>query len=271
MNAAVKKSMKTCIENQQNRCLFVSVNDDGKLIIKGDHISFLNLEEDEATKEALKKILVDIPEESDTSYNFGGLLTYAENDDISFPKMFAKMNSKQWKGGKIATTLSQYMGILGFGLNSMRTYGRDIDKPVWWPRKPKWKNFRNPSKASKEECTVIIKSLLEHYSIDPTIHYVDYPEDEDDSSSDSTESSDTADRAALVADAEMCDYQDQEGFEDDGQDQGDGEEVDVNLNNSMENYVDNVDDEFQQFEEEETTRRNYVMIKKPAAKRKRKE
>ena len=48
----------------------------------------MNLEEDEDTQEALKRILTTIPEESDTSYNFGGHLTYAENSELEFPKMF---------------------------------------------------------------------------------------------------------------------------------------------------------------------------------------
>ena len=80
----------------------VTVGEDGKLQIKGDHISFLNLEEDEDTQEALKRMLTTIPEESDTIYNFGGQLTYAETSDLEFPKMFAKIDTKNWKGANVA-------------------------------------------------------------------------------------------------------------------------------------------------------------------------
>ena len=71
--------------------------------------------------------------------------------------------------------------------------GNKEDKPAWWPRRPKWKHFRGPSRASKEETTILIRLLLEHYNVDPDIHYVGYPEEEDDSSSE--ESSDEDDDA----------------------------------------------------------------------------
>ena len=44
---------------------------------------------------------------------------------------------------------------------SILPFGKAEDKPAWWPKKPKWKKFRNPSKASKEECTLLITLFLE--------------------------------------------------------------------------------------------------------------
>ena len=42
----------------------------------------------------------------------------------------------------------------------------------------KWRKFRNLSKASNEDCTLLITLLLEHYGIDAKIQYVHYPEEE---------------------------------------------------------------------------------------------
>ena len=104
--------------------------------------------------------------------------------------MFAKMGGNKWKGGEITKTLSKYISLLGFGKNSTKVYGKAEDKPAWWPKIPKWKEFRAPSKASKDECTLLIKLLLEHYSLDPSIYYMNYPDEEmEDGSSESSDSS----------------------------------------------------------------------------------
>ena len=53
----------------------------------------------------------------------------------------------------------------------------------------KSQNGRN-SKSTMDECTLLIKLLLEHYSLDPSINYVKYPDKEmEDSSSDPSDSS----------------------------------------------------------------------------------
>ena len=140
-------------------------------------------------KEGLKQILNEMPEEDDASYNFGGsVLTYTESQHLEFPKMFAKLGGRNWKGGEIAKIFSRYFALLDFGQNATKTYGKAEDKPVWWPRRPKWKKFKSPSKASKEECTLLIQLLLEHFGIDANTYYVNYPDEEgdNDSSSDSS-------------------------------------------------------------------------------------
>ena len=47
-----------------------------------------------------------------------------------------------------------------------------------WPKRPKWKKFRCPSKVSKDECTKLIQRLIEHYGVDASKHYIGYPEGE---------------------------------------------------------------------------------------------
>ena len=101
----------------------------------------------------------------------GGRLAYVESKNFDFPKMFAKIGGKSWKGGEIAETLSKYFSLQDFGLNAGKTYGKKEDKPLWWSRRLKWKKFRCPSKAGKDECTAMIRLLLEHCGIDPSIHY----------------------------------------------------------------------------------------------------
>ena len=262
MNAA-KKSLQKFVDKEQKRVIMVTVGEDGKLQIKGDHISFLNLEEDADTQEALKRILTTIPEESDTSYNFGGHLTYAENSDLEFPKMFAKIDTNNWKGANVAKTLSKYFTLLGFGTNNMKTYGKEEHKPVWWPRKPRWSEFINPSKSSKAECTFIIKQLLEYYGIDPAIHYVNYPDEEfSDSGSEASHSN-----ADPLGDDDT-DLNNSFPRQD--------EEDDEDVNNSFPRPDEaDIEEEFRRFEEEqlreqprEKPRKNYVLLSRSAKKRK---
>jgi hypothetical protein len=79
--------------------------------------------------------------------------------DVFFNMIF-EIGGRGWKGGDIAKTLSEYLKILGFGRNAPKAYGKAEDKPSWWPKKPEWKDFRFPSKSTKEECTRLITGLL---------------------------------------------------------------------------------------------------------------
>ena len=119
---AVKKALKNVIDHEQKRSLLVSLSHDQELVIKGDNVSVSNLEQNETVKDALKTILTEMAEEDETSYNFGGQLTFSETDILDFPKMFAKMGGKKWKGGEIAKTLAKYFSLLGFGKNSTKTW-----------------------------------------------------------------------------------------------------------------------------------------------------
>ena len=46
--------------------------------------------------------------------------------------------------------------------------------------------FHKSIKVSNNDCTYIIKLLLEHYGIDPEIHYVNFPDEESEESSESS-------------------------------------------------------------------------------------
>ena len=150
----------------------------------------------------------------------------------------------------IAKILSTYMTLLGFGLNSKLAYGNKEDKPAWWPRRPKWKYFRGPSRASKEESTNLIRLLLEYYNVDPDIHYVGYPEEEDDSSSEESSDDDDAQNDAR-----------EDGEQDD--------EVQLNVDHDV-GRMENFEEEYERFQERELhtnnnrkknkVRRNYVNI-----------
>ena len=84
---AVKKALRNVIDREQKRSLLVTLSHDQELIIKGDNVSVSNLEENETMKNALKTILTEMTEEDETSYNFGGQLTFAETDILDFPKL----------------------------------------------------------------------------------------------------------------------------------------------------------------------------------------
>ena len=64
-------------------------------------------------------------------------MAYVESKSFDFPKMFAKIGGKNWKGGEISKTLSKHFSLLDFGLNAGKTYGKREGKPVWLPRRPK--------------------------------------------------------------------------------------------------------------------------------------
>ena len=185
---STKKAIKSLIDKEQKRVLLLTINHNDELVVNGDNLSCDSLRTSDALKQALKTVLKEEPEEEDASYNFDNRLVFKEDAKADFPKLFAKIGGKRWKGGDIAKTLSEYLKILGFGRNAPKAYGKDEDKPSWWPKKPKWKDFRCPSKSTKEECTKLITRLLKSYNIDPDIYYVDYPSEEDDSSSDSSSS-----------------------------------------------------------------------------------
>ena len=127
-------------------------------------MSVSNLEQNKAVKDALKSILTEVVEEDETSFNFGGQLTFSETDILYFHKMFAML-------------LAKYFSRLDFGKNAIKTYVNADNKPAWWPKIPKWKEFRSPSKATKDECTLLVVLLPEHYIKDPSIYYMNYPDD----------------------------------------------------------------------------------------------
>ena len=135
------------------------------------------------------------------------------------------------EGWEITKTWSEYLRILRFGRNAAKAYGRTEDKPSWWPKKPKWINFRCPSKSSKEECTKLIRRLLQGHSIDPETYYVDYPNEEDESS-DSSSSEESVDQNNGKIDYEDDDednvLEDCQG-EDEERDFVDDEERDVDV------------------------------------------
>ena len=49
--------------------------------------------------------------------------------ETEFPKLFAKIDGKRWKVAEIPKALSTFMKILGSGLNSPKSYGKQEDKP----------------------------------------------------------------------------------------------------------------------------------------------
>ena len=82
-------------------------------------MSVSNLEQNETVKDALKTILTEMAEEYETSYNFGGQLTFSETDILDFPRMFAKMGGKKWKSSKDECTLlsiQTFPGLYGSAL-----------------------------------------------------------------------------------------------------------------------------------------------------------
>ena len=49
-------------------------------------MSVSNLEQNKTVKDALKSIVTEVVEEDETSFNFGGQLTFSETDILDLPK-----------------------------------------------------------------------------------------------------------------------------------------------------------------------------------------
>ena len=75
--------------------------------------------------------------------NFWGQLTFSETDTFDFPKNFAQIGGEKCKGGEIAKILEKCLSRLSFGLNASNTYGTAEDKPIWWPKRAKKKDFKS--------------------------------------------------------------------------------------------------------------------------------
>ena len=190
---SIKKAISSLIEQEQKRVLLLTLNHDDELVVNGDNVSFAQLEESDVLRQALKTVLKDEPEEDDASYHFDDRLVFREDQKTEFPKLFAKIGGKRWRRADISKALSGYMKILGFGLNAPKAYGREADKPEWWPKKPKWKNFRCPSKSSKDECTKLIRRLLQSNGLEADNYYVNFPDEEEQETSSDSSSEEDAD------------------------------------------------------------------------------
>ena len=115
----------------------VTSSHDDELVFKGDNVSLGYVEMRGMAKEVLKVALKNQKEENDTLYNFGRHLVYDESRNLDFPKMFAKIGGRKWKGGEFTKTLSKYFALLDFGLNAPKRYGKAEDKTGWRPKRPK--------------------------------------------------------------------------------------------------------------------------------------
>lgn len=115
---STKRAIKSLIDKEQKRVVLLTLNHDDELVVNGDNVSCAKLEDSDVLRQALKTVLKDEPEEDDASYNFDDRLFFKEDPKAEFPKLFAKIGGKRWKGGEIAKSLSAYLKILGFGLNA---------------------------------------------------------------------------------------------------------------------------------------------------------
>ena len=83
------------------------------------------------------------------------------------PRLFAVPGSKQWKGIKVRSQLSTYLGFFGYGHNMAKRYWEG-DPPHGWPVQVVWSTFKGPSKScTLTLCTEIICQLLEAQEIIP--------------------------------------------------------------------------------------------------------
>ena len=89
--------------------------------------------------------------------------------------------------------------------------------------------------ATKDERTLLIKHLLEHYSLDPSIYFVNYPDEEmEDSSSDSSDSSQEEDEEEYEGNDEgNSDLDGQLRLSDDGSEKDVGNALDQNNGNDL--------------------------------------
>ena len=113
---AVNKVIKNVIDREQKRVLVIALSHDGEIMLKGDNLSVSTVENNDNMKEMLKSVLQSHEDDEDeTSYNFGRHLVFSEAGNFDFPKMFAKLGGRKWKGGDISKTLSKYFVCRALG------------------------------------------------------------------------------------------------------------------------------------------------------------
>ena len=194
----LQSSAKSLVTGKKEHCLLITLSKDGtSLECVGDTKWISRLEADPELWEKLSKTLVEATKER-------------EDDDLplatgelqkSIPRLFAIPGSKNWKGNKIRSQLSTYLGFFGYGHKMKKRYGEG-QPPKGWPVQVDWSSFKGPSKGcSLPLCTEIICQMLEAQDIDP----MSYSEQEN-----SEQATQEAAEEAAEEDAEMDDENENE-------------------------------------------------------------
>ena len=90
-----------------------------------------------------------------------------------FPPFPKKFNGKGWTTKVGQRVLQTYMKILGFGKYGEKTYGRQSDKPSFWPDEISWIDFKYPSYARIRDINLILENFCAEFHIDINTHHDD--------------------------------------------------------------------------------------------------
>ena len=66
--------------------------------------------------------------------------------------------------------VAEYFNILGYGRGGQWKYM--VDEPTWWPQTViTFAKFEGPSYAKVDEIATILRSMLNHFELDPETHF----------------------------------------------------------------------------------------------------
>ena len=160
-------STRSFVNKKNNHCLLLTLNNDRTGVdIRGDG---LWVETFSQNPQLLQNLTRNLLEQANTNeervLNFTTFPTH-------LTKLFARPNSKKWKGVAIRAQLTKYLNSFGFGKNKRR-YGIGMPPPGW-PVLVDWLTFKGPSlNVSLQTCTEIILQLLEYQGYNPMEHVND--------------------------------------------------------------------------------------------------
>ena len=162
----VTNTVKDFVRKTGEHCMVLTLNKDGtSLEGAGDDTWVSVLREKPELLQSLTTALIEAADLRD----FEDALVPAVFPK-KLPRLFAVPGSKQWKGIKVRSQLSTYLGFFGYGHNMAKRYGEG-EPPHGWPVQVVWSTFKGPSKScTLTLCTEIICQLLEAQEIIPANH-----------------------------------------------------------------------------------------------------
>ena len=91
---------------------------------------------------------------------------YKNTKEKILPKLKAPLDieneDKWWTASKMREQMKLYFTTL--------KWKKSNGKPVWWPTSLSFEKFEHYSYATMRQNKLILKSILEHFDLDPTVH-----------------------------------------------------------------------------------------------------
>jgi len=154
LKAAVEKANKDFVEIGETKIITIKYSN-GEAIFEG---------EEDSVNELLNKPFVE--EVKDIVKREPKSKKYKNTKEKILPKLKAPLDieneDKWWTASKMREQMKLYFTTL--------KWKKSNGKPVWWPTSLSFEKFEHYSYATMRQNKLILKSILEHFDLDPTVH-----------------------------------------------------------------------------------------------------